>query len=248
MSAASESVTLRVHAEQIADAYQHREMRIGAPSQLGDPDVLQLLLAAISDGVDYERACKSAGISPRTIYNWKNRADHGDEAARAFVQALEMAEADVERRATRNTLRAGEFPQFWAANMTFLERRYPERWGRRQSESDTPKVIVQIGARDSDVQVTFASVNTSLSPEIHSLTEAHSPESNNPDYVNLQVVDNAQVVTNRAAAVIDAGQPDQASGRAIRPGTLPGGRPSSARRGRGQGKGGAGVGKGKRHE
>ena len=175
MSTATESLTLRVQAEQIADAYQHREQRIGAPSQLGDPDVLQLLLAAISDGVDYERACKSAGISPRTIYNWKNRANEGDEAAMAFVQALEKAEADVERRATRNMLKAGELPQYWAANATFLERRYPERWGRRQSESDTPKVIVQIGARDSDLQVNvlnFASEPQSLTPDLHSLTLA----------------------------------------------------------------------------
>jgi len=65
----------------------------------------------------------------------------------------EEAEADVERRAVRNTLKAGEKDAFWAANMTFLERRYPERWGRRQDDASVPKVIVQIGARDSDVQV-----------------------------------------------------------------------------------------------
>lgn len=155
--AALESASLRVRAEQIAVAYLDRPNKIGAPSQLGDPDILQLLLASISDGVSYETACRSAGIAPRTIYNWKARAEHGDEAAKAFVQALEKAEADVERRAVRNTLKAGEKDAFWAANMTYLERKYPERWGRRQDDASVPKVVVQIGARDSDVQVNVLS-------------------------------------------------------------------------------------------
>jgi hypothetical protein len=118
-----------------------------------NPDILQLLLAAISDGVSYESACRSAGIAPRTIYNWKTRAESGDEAAIAFVQALEKAEADTERKAVRNTLKAGESPQFWAANMTYLERKYPEKWGRRQDDSAGPKVQVIIGASDSEVRV-----------------------------------------------------------------------------------------------
>lgn len=154
ISTATDSLTLRVQAEQIAAI---DETRIGRPSLLNDPDILQLLLAAVSDGVSYDTACKSAGIAPRTIYNWKTRAERGDEAAIAFVQALEKTEADVERRAVRNTLKAGELPQFWPANMTYLERKYPERWGRRQDDSSTPKVIVQIGARDSDVTINVVS-------------------------------------------------------------------------------------------
>lgn len=52
---------------------------------------------------------------------------------------------------------AGKDPRFWAASMTYLERRHPERWARRQDSNDGPKVIVQIGVRDSDVQVQIAS-------------------------------------------------------------------------------------------
>jgi transposase-like protein len=126
---------------------------VGAPSGLANPDILQVLLAAITDGVSYESACRSAGIAPRTIYNWKTRAEAGDEAAKAFVHALEKAEADTERRAVRNTLKAGESPQFWAANMTYLERKYPEKWGRRQDDSAGPKVQVIIGASESEVRV-----------------------------------------------------------------------------------------------
>ena len=150
----------RARAEQIADRYL-ADTHIGAPSQLGDADILQQLLAAIGDGLSYESACKCAGISPRTIYNWKQRAEAQEPAAIAFVQALEKAESEVERKAVRNTLRAGELPQFWAANMTYLERKYPERWGRRQDDSSAPKVIVQIGIKDSDVSI------STLSPVPH---------------------------------------------------------------------------------
>jgi hypothetical protein len=52
--------------------------------------------------------------------------------------------------------KAGELPQFWAAEMTYLERRFPEKWGRRQDSQDGPKVVVQIGVRDSDVRVQIA--------------------------------------------------------------------------------------------
>lgn len=146
---------LRAQAEQIAEHYL-ADYQTGKPSQLGEPDVLQLLLAAVADGLSYDSACKCAGISPRTIYNWKQRAEAGDSAAQSFVQALEKTEAEVERRATRNTLRAGEYPQFWAANMTYLERKYPEKWGRRQDDSSSPRVVVQIGIKDSDVSLSVS--------------------------------------------------------------------------------------------
>ena len=133
---------------------------------------MQLLLAAIKDGVSYDIACKSAGIAPRTIYNWKTRADRGEERAIAFVQALEKAEADVERQAVRNMLKAGEKDMFWAANATYLQRRYPDRWGVRTDDGNTPKVVVQIGVKDSDVTVNVSSetLSPSLSEDFHRLS------------------------------------------------------------------------------
>ena len=41
--------------------------------------------------------------------------------------------------------------------MTYLERRYPEKWGRGTDSDTGPKVIVQIGVRDLDVRVQIAS-------------------------------------------------------------------------------------------
>ena len=33
----------------------------------------------------------------------------------------------------------------------YLERKHPDRWGRRQEDSGTPIVVVQFGVKDSDV-------------------------------------------------------------------------------------------------
>lgn len=165
------SLTLREQAEQIANAYGNTT-HIGAPSLLGDADKMAVLLAAIADGNYRETACKLAGISKAAFYNWLKRAEAGEEGAIVFVDMLEKAEAFAESETVKNVRNASKMPQFWAAGMTWLERKSPEKWGKRNDEGNAPKVIVQFGVRDSDVSVTFASPNTSLSPVIHSLTEA----------------------------------------------------------------------------
>ena len=59
----------------------------------------------------------------------------------------------AESTSVQHVRHAGKDPRFWAADMTYLERRYPDRWGRRQDDGSAPKVIVQIGALMSDVTV-----------------------------------------------------------------------------------------------
>ena len=152
-----DSLALRVQAEQIADAYLSREPAPGQPSRIGDADKVQLLLASIADGNYRETAIRQAGISKQTFYNWLKRADAGHEPELAFVDALEKAEAEAEAGLVANVRAASKLPQFWAAGMTLLERKSPEKWGRRQDDSQAPKVIVQIGIKDSDVSISTLS-------------------------------------------------------------------------------------------
>jgi hypothetical protein len=74
--------------------------------------------------------------------------------------------------------RAGRDPRFWAADMTFLERRAPDRWGRRQNDESVPRVVVQIGVKDSDVQVGIVAAapptSTNLEEPIPASTTLHS--------------------------------------------------------------------------
>lgn len=184
MNASTESLVIRTQAERISDAYLGEP---GRPPILNDTDKVQILLAALRDGNYRETACKLAGISKQTLYNALKRAEAGDEQAILFVDALEKAEALAESETVGNVRSASKLPQFWAAGMTWLERKSPDRWGRRQDDTSAPKVIVQIGARDSDVQVqintTFASETSAVSPVMHSLTG--DVESDNAPYVSL---------------------------------------------------------------
>jgi hypothetical protein len=108
----------------------------------------------ISRGNYLETAARAAGFSKQSIYSWRRLAETGNPTAVAFVDALERAEAYAEVEAVDAVRRAGEAgPQYWAAAMTRLERRHPDKWGRRADDANTPKVIVQIGVADSDVRI-----------------------------------------------------------------------------------------------
>lgn len=92
-------------------------------------------------------------MSKQTVYTWLKRGDAGETPYAALSDALKRASARAEAAEVAKVRQAGNDPRFWAASMTYLERRHPERWARRSEGNDGPKVVVQIGVRDSDVQV-----------------------------------------------------------------------------------------------
>ena len=145
------SAALRVQAEQIADL--HHPAQTGRPSDFTDVEKIQRFLAFISDGNYREVACKASGLAVSTLHKKLKLAEGGDEAATLFREALERAEGLAESETVRNVRNASKLPQFWAAGMTYLERKSPDRWGRRPEDSSTPRIVVQIGVKDGDVQV-----------------------------------------------------------------------------------------------
>lgn len=202
--AALDSVALRVQAEQIAASYFPSPYN--ESSALGDADTVQRLLASLSEGNYRETACRVAGISKQTFYNWLKKAETGDEGAIRLVDAVEKAEALAESDTVRNVRNASKLPQFWAAGMTWLERKSPEKWGRRPEDSSAPRVIVQVGGQASDVKVLIQSglspapeTSSALSPalpvpltlgtplgESHANTDPFAPQCLiNRDSVNL---------------------------------------------------------------
>lgn len=135
---------LRVQAEQIA-RHIAEASPIGAPSRLEDPDVVERLLAGLRDGLPRDAACQQAGLSRRTFYTWQRRAKEGYAPAGALVEAIEQAEAVAEAEHLENIRRAGQHVPQWTASAWYLERKYPERWGRRTREDLEPRVQVFIG-------------------------------------------------------------------------------------------------------
>jgi transposase len=96
------------------------------------PEVEERIVAAIRAGNYAEPAARSAGISPATYYRWLKR---GEEASRgiyrAFHDAVRRAEAEAEVHAVAVIRRA--MGDDWRAAAHYLERRYPDRWRRRET-------------------------------------------------------------------------------------------------------------------
>jgi hypothetical protein len=164
--------SLSVEAQRIADAYQPPD--VGRHSAFGDADTLTELLQSIANGNRREVACQVVGISARTLYRWIEQGDAGQEPQAQFVKALKRAEALSESKIVANVIAASEKPQFWAAGMTYLERKYPDAWGRRNDDSSVPRVVVQIGVKDGDVQVSIGGESASALPPV---SQAQLPES-----------------------------------------------------------------------
>ena len=106
-----------------------RTKRSGRRTRL-KPEVQERVLTAIRAGNHAHVAAEYAGISASTLYRWLQRGEASRRGAyREFVEAVRKAERESEVRAVAMLQRHME--ESWQAAMTYLERKYPERWGRR---------------------------------------------------------------------------------------------------------------------
>lgn len=144
------------------DVEQLQAGKYGRLSDLADARTLKRLFEYLADGNYPSVAATAAGLHPYTVRRWMERGEQDPGSAfGAFCEALKTAEAAAEAAIVKRVKIAAEAgPQFWTAGMTQLERRWPDRWGKRPDSSDGPKVVVQIGVRDSDVQVNAITVQT----------------------------------------------------------------------------------------
>lgn len=106
------------------------------------PDVQKKICDAIRAGNYIETAASYAGIGRSTLYQWMKRGranKKGDRVYVEFVFEIEKALAEAEVRDVARIAAAAEFQ--WQASAWRLERKYPERWGRKstvQFDNDKP--------------------------------------------------------------------------------------------------------------
>ncbi len=122
-------------------------MLMARPTKL-TPEVRQRIVAAIRAGNYAEPSARSAGISPATYYRWIERGRKAKSGIHHdFFEEVQRAEADAEVEAVALLRKA--MPENWRACAEYLERRYSERWRRRQSHELT-------GAEGGPVRLTDA--------------------------------------------------------------------------------------------
>lgn len=110
----------------------------GRPSLIDDARVREIIISAISLGSSYKAACDYAGISYHTFTNWmrKGRADVENGKNTKFAQFfhdIKKAESDAYMRALSAIVEAYTGGT-WQAAAWYLERRYPEEFGKRRLE------------------------------------------------------------------------------------------------------------------
>lgn len=104
--------------------------KAGRPSKL-TPEVSGHLLQAIKTGHYYESACAYAGIDYTTFRNWMRQGEKQEKGEYFnFFNAVRRAEAEAEIKMVE--LWREQMPRDWKAARDFLERRFPERWGKRE--------------------------------------------------------------------------------------------------------------------
>lgn len=125
----------------------------GRHSVIGSKETTARLFTHLARGNYLDTACDLAGVSEVTVRSLMKRGEAGEEPFDAFLAVVKRAQSKAEADAVWKVLKAGEDPRFWTAPATWLERKFPQKYGRRQEDSNVARVIVQIGAVDSDVKV-----------------------------------------------------------------------------------------------
>jgi hypothetical protein len=109
------------------------DKKTGRPSKFNE-DRAERLLQAVRGGNYLEVAARFAGITYPTLRRWVLKADDPDAPPeyREFKEALEKARADAEVAALAKIQKAAS-DGAWQAAAWYLERSWPEKWGRRDT-------------------------------------------------------------------------------------------------------------------
>ncbi len=104
----------------------------GPPLKL-TPELINSAKALIMRGNYTAVVCKKLHIGEQTWYRWKKKGEKESSGIfRDFLEAIQEAEAYAEGSALQNIREAGK--QTWQAEAWYLERKFPERWGRRHEQ------------------------------------------------------------------------------------------------------------------
>jgi transposase len=108
-----------------------RALPKGRPSKF-TPEIKQSICEHISAGNYLDTACRLAGVDYTTFRGWMVKGEQeGKGDYFEFLRQVRLAEAQAEAERVRLILNAGKYDD-WKANAWYLERKYPERWGKKE--------------------------------------------------------------------------------------------------------------------
>lgn len=103
------------------------------------PETQKKIVDAIAEGNYLETAAAIGGVTYTTLNNWMKKGEVASSGAYVeFLEAVKKAEAEAEALRVSRISKAGKEGN-WQADAWYLERRYPDRWGKRIQQEVTGK-------------------------------------------------------------------------------------------------------------
>lgn len=122
--------------------------KTGRPKGAGiklTPELQSLVVAHLEAGNYVETAAQAAGVNKVTLYDWLKKGATGEEPYAGFSNAVVSAQAKAEARDVQRMDVHGLMN--WQATAWRLERRHPDRWGRRdrvEVQQETTHYVVEV--------------------------------------------------------------------------------------------------------
>ena len=115
------------------------------------PELVRKLLGLLQKGVPYAPACRSLGISYRTMRRWVEKGEQpgSPEPFRQFCQDLTRATANAEAALAQQWLDVAKEAKDWRGIHKYMAARWPQRWSeKRLLEVSAPPTVVPIKRRE----------------------------------------------------------------------------------------------------
>jgi len=95
-------------------------------------ELIEELCEFIAQGFTYDRAARSCGISVSTFHGWmrEGKQENAESIYKDLVAAVVAAAEYSEDEALQQVRSAAIVDRNWKAAARFLERRFPDRYGR----------------------------------------------------------------------------------------------------------------------
>lgn len=121
------------------------------------PERIETITKAIANGNTHDVAASLGGIAESTFYAWMSRGKEAKKGQyKQFYDKVKKAEAYAEADRVQRIQKAGRDGD-WKADAWYLERRYPDKWGRRFISADLNHsgTVVQKHEHEYEIRVQY---------------------------------------------------------------------------------------------